>query len=429
MQPVPQLPSRHVAATRPRQRRRCEIQSRAMGRRREARTPRTWFVGALIVTIGLASCGNGGASTAKSRSVAKKPSPYVIGLALDLTGSESTTGQENLLGLQFYARTINGEGGIDGHPIKLDLCDTQSTATGGSICGTRLASVPTHVVVSATALGGLRAAEAVLSGTDLLISNNTVLLPKASTTAFQVTPLISDVMVPLFSAARAAGITTLGVVATSDASGVAQLQVLSALAPKFGIRVVSQEMSDSSNDSTSQLLALKSAGAGAIFAASIGAPVSTIISSYERLGLTLPLVVGAGVVTNEFLKSIPGAFPSRLYAIAGPNLGEGGLSPSEAQAWARFRKEFTADTHQPIDEISGQTYYEGCIVTALLGVTHGDGNVTAMTSYLRSTPISCLGTKLLFNNAALNVVSGLPSGLVQAARTAAEGWGPVRTPL
>lgn len=55
--------------------------------------------------------------------------------------------------------------------------------------------------------------------------------------------------------------------------------------------------------------------------------------------------------------------------------------------------------------------------------------VRAERACLRSHPVECLGSTMRFDNPTLNVASGLPNELLQAGRTASEGWGAVRQPL
>jgi ABC-type branched-subunit amino acid transport system substrate-binding protein len=75
--------------------------------------------------LALAGCGGGdGEDTAAEG--AGSGEPYKIGAAVDITGAFSSTAAPKLEGLQLYADWINSKGGIDGHPLEIEVRDNQS---------------------------------------------------------------------------------------------------------------------------------------------------------------------------------------------------------------------------------------------------------------------------------------------------------------
>src|SRR5690606_6577333 len=52
--------------------------------------------------------------------------PYVLGFASDLSGVFAGASQGVLAGTQGYFELLNAEGGIDGHPVELEIRDDRT---------------------------------------------------------------------------------------------------------------------------------------------------------------------------------------------------------------------------------------------------------------------------------------------------------------
>jgi branched-chain amino acid transport system substrate-binding protein len=71
----------------------------------------------------VAGCGSsGGGSTSK-----KSSTPIVIGASLSLSGDFSTDGEAFQKGYKLWVSQVNSHGGIDGHPVKLDILNDNSS--------------------------------------------------------------------------------------------------------------------------------------------------------------------------------------------------------------------------------------------------------------------------------------------------------------
>ena len=388
--------------------------------------PRGWVPLALLSLV-LAACGSAGSSGGSSGSSAKASGPtWTIGAVLDLTGPGASEGQAEKTGIDFALQNLNATGGVDGHQLKIDTCDTQSTPTGGAQCATQLSSVDSHVVLLLGSLPSTLGAVPHLSGA-VGIAIVPVLFPKAGTNVYQMAALENEVVSPFIKAAKAGHISTIGVIYVSNASGSAQLHSVQTEASAAGLKVVSEPMDPSATDVTAQLTKLKSEGAQVIFSATIGPADAAVISSYPTLGMTMPSVMGAEAVTNDFLHGLSFPLPSKLYGISTLAIGPGFPSAVE-KAWSKLRTDFKSYAHYPIDSEGGSAQYSMCVAAGALGGTHG-GSVTALQQYLSSKAIPCFGSQIRFNVPGLNVSTGEPTGLLQAGPAASDGWGPVRNGL
>jgi ABC-type branched-subunit amino acid transport system substrate-binding protein len=88
-----------------------------------------------------ASSGGGGASTGTSGS------PITIGGAVPINSSVYNQ-PDAKTGLDAAIASINAAGGVNGHPLKLDFCDTEYTVNGELRCARQLASDKVSAVVN-----------------------------------------------------------------------------------------------------------------------------------------------------------------------------------------------------------------------------------------------------------------------------------------
>lgn len=360
---------------------------------------------------------------AKAHKKAHK-APWVLGAVLDLTGSGSTEGTTAKIGITYEIDQINKHGGVDGHPLKLDICDTQSTPTGGSQCGSRLSGVNSHIVLLLSSLPPTQGAVTQITK-NLAISILPNLFPKAGTNIFQDNQLVTVEIDQMLKGARRAHLKKLGVIYTSTSSGTSLLGAAKKEASKFGMTVIAEPMDPTATDVTPQLTQLRAKGAQFLFAATIGSASNAVLSSYHTLGLGLPLVLNAADVGESFLQSLSFPVPPKLYGVA--NLAFGSNFPKPIRkAWARLEKHFTKTTGKTVGAETAGDVFAGCIAARVLLRTHAR-SAAAEINFMAHHEISCFGSHIRYNIPGLNVPTGLPSALVQAGKKATDGWGPVRT--
>src|SRR5579875_593973 len=363
-------------------------------------------LGMAVVALALAVTACGGGSTINTSSASSGSSTgtaasgsatsagastqggWVIGSLVDETGTDANGGAAQQKGIEYLVKQINGSGGIRGHHISIKFCDTQSTPSGAAQCAQQLSGVNTHLVLATGASSVV--AQAMVAGV------------------------------------KAAGLHTIGVLYTTDTSGTHQLQAAQAAAAKAGLKVVSEAQNPGANDVTPQLVKLRSDGAQAIYLASVGTNTAAAVNSYRTLGISQPVIVGAAAVTNGFLHSLP-SIPAHLYGVSQLLASSAGLPPATAKAFSTFLAQFKAQEGEPADTQNTSAVYVGCVASAALKAA--GPSVRGMAAFLRTEPISCLGSTMRFNIPGLNVVSGQPAALVQAGPSAAAGWGPVRGKL
>lgn len=361
---------------------------------------------------------------AKTKAVNKKP--WVIGAIADLTGPDAAEGASVKAAMTYEFNSLNKGGGVNGRKLSLDYCDTSSTPTGGAQCGTRLATVNSHMILLLSSTPITIGAVSQIPH-DIGIAFVPNLFPKSGTNIFQAAPLEKAEVDPMMAQAKSSHLTTMGVMYTSDATGSSLLKAVTAEAPHYGIKIVSQPMVPGAVDVTPQLAQLKSQGAQFIFSATIGANTNAVLSSYHTLGLTLPFVLEAGDVANAFLRSLSFALPSRLYGLTVMDEGPG-FPTGITKAWVALTRNFKKATGEPVDQLAAGVVTTGCIAARVLLRTNGKSG-PAEVKWLADHEVSCFGAGIRFNVPGLNVASGIPGALVQAGKTASSGFGPVRNKL
>jgi branched-chain amino acid transport system substrate-binding protein len=365
-------------------------------------------------------------NAAPSSSGSFSGSPWTVGVITDLTGATADQGQAEKVGLQYWLNTTNSQGGINGHEIQVQYCDSLSTPAGGSQCATQLANVNSHIVLLMGSLPSTQGAVTALKS-DLGITIVPVLFPKSGTNIYQQAPAENFVVQPMVQQAKKAGISTIGIIYTSDAPGTAQTKAVKTEAAAAGITVVTEPMDPSATDVTPQLVKLKSQGVGLIFSATIGTATTSVLTSYHTLSMATPLVLGGQAVTNAFLKSISFPIPSHLYAVTPMAMGPG-FSPAITSAWNAFASGIKSESGQPADSEGAGPYYAGCLVADVLKATNA-GTLAQDQAFLAKNATSCLGSQIRYDTPGLNVATGMPTALIQAPANASDGWGGVTTPL
>lgn len=374
--------------------------------------------GLVLLMTACGSAGNSAAGTGSAAAHAAK-SPYQVGVMADLTGTAATLGQPEMAGIKFWADETNAAGGIDGHPISLVTCDSQSTAQGGVTCGSRLGSLP--IVLATSLIGPDEAAMPSLTHS-LVIATTPLLLPTkaAQPNAFQSQPTIAEADAGMLAAAQKNGIRTIGVIATDDATGTGAVKAMQGEAGKYGVSLAVQYVSSTTTSATVQVSQVVSAHAGMIFVASPGGVAAAVAQAYRSLGLRMPLVLTDADATDAFLQSIQSIGLTSLYAASALPIAPGAAPPaSMAQPYrgqlAKVFAQYQRKTGKIMDLGPFQSYFTAQIVSDLL---NGAGIGASLSTFEKFMTTHVLQTDigpLRFDDPATNIVSGITPALVQMA--------------
>ena len=240
-------------------------------------------------------------TTEASGGEAPSGEPIKIGAIYDLTGPLSALGEPASKGAQAYIDQLNADGGIDGRPVELVLINSEST--------------------SDAAVAGIR---------DLIGQGVVAVLgPPSGTTASAVLPIANEAGIPVLSPQGALnlgegymfttslagsrtlanfakffkdeGVTKVGWLIAGDALGQTQSELARPIFAEEGIEVVAEQtINPTAADYTTQLAALKDAGAEAVYVIASGAPVVTAAVGFDALDMP-----GFVLLQNAAVAQIP----------------------------------------------------------------------------------------------------------------------------
>jgi len=240
---------------------------------------------------------------------AKKTEPYVVGGIFSISGPASYLGEPERNSVEMVAEAINAKGGINGHPLKLVIYDDETDVTKARLHATKLAQ-----------------------DKDCLA----VIGPSVTPSSMTVLEITQKAKLPLISCAAGVGITApaqdrvwvfktaqtdqmaadriyqylqkhnlkqVAILTVSNTFGVSGKEQLLALAPKYGMQVVAQEVfGEKDTDMTPQLTKLRGTPAQAVICWGIGPAPAIVAKNMKQLGMTLPLIQSHGAASKKFIE-------------------------------------------------------------------------------------------------------------------------------
>jgi ABC-type branched-subunit amino acid transport system substrate-binding protein len=283
------------------------------GRRRPPRRAGGATLGtALCAGALLAACGSS-SSSASSAALKLTKAPFRIEFIGDLSGPDAEQNVPEEAGIKAWAQTVNATGGVAGHPIDITTCDAASSTTGAVTCAQQVPS-DVGVVVEEGVAGELKAGPPILQGKGkLVLTDVPTTNPAPGSNLFQVSaPLASDMLADI-ALLKKNGITNIGVLTTSDATGQAVSGIFNAAAPKAGVKVEIQEIATSAVDATVQMSQLQADHAQALYVGTLGEPAVAAMQAAHTLNWSGPIFVLPADVTQTFIQTIKTSMPSALY--------------------------------------------------------------------------------------------------------------------
>lgn len=271
-----------------------------------------------VVGLGLTACERrggtpGGEATTGSES-AGSTSPsgsgeeIVIGVAAPFTGNSAAFGSQIRKGVELAAERLNAEGGINGRKVVLQMEDDTGTPTDASNVATTLASNDKILAV----VGHFNSACS-NAGKPIYTQAEMVMFSPAST-AVNVTQNSDYAYRNIFTdkfqgqsladyAGKILGFKKVAILYDNDDYGIGLKDSFSERAKELGVEIVSANpYNKDSVDYRSQLTSLQGTQPDAILIAGLYAQAATIAKQARELGLTIPLMGGDGVFSDEYIK-------------------------------------------------------------------------------------------------------------------------------
>lgn len=248
------------------------------------------------------------ASLAIAPALAQSKPPLKIGAYLSVTGPAAYLGSGAMKTVEMYVDSINAAGGIDGRKIELFRYDDESDpARANTLVKRMLDNDGVHVLIGGSTTGTTMSAAPLVerAGVPMLsLAGGTVIIDPLKKFVFKMNPTDAMAVRRLYDHMLKNKITTIGVIAGTDAFGRACLGAAQKLAPEKSMKIVREESYNvKDTDMTTQLTNLsRAAGVQAILNCGFGEPAVIVTKNYRQLGITLPHYGTHSLASDAFLK-------------------------------------------------------------------------------------------------------------------------------
>jgi len=251
--------------------------------------------------------------------------PLKIGAYLSVTGPAAYLGSGAMKTVEMYIDSINAAGGIDGRKLELVRYDDESDpARANTLVKRLLDNDNVQVLIGGSTTGTTMSAAPLVerAGVPMLsLAGGTVIIDPVKKFVFKMNQTDAMAITRLYEHMLKNKITTIGVVAGTDAFGRACLGAAQKLAPEKGVKIVREESFNvKDTDMTAQLTNLRqAAGVQAILNCGFGEPAVILTKNYRQLGITLPHYGTHALASDAFVK-LAGAAAEDMVMTNGPIL-------------------------------------------------------------------------------------------------------------
>ena len=357
----------------------------------------------LIAASALAACGSGSStasSTASTGSSSTKGgpsgSPVVMHAVLSVTGPDAFLGDSEANALKVLEKHVNATGGIDGHPLQVDIADNESTAATSVSLATNWISQGVPFMLNGSVGAIDKAVDALATPNGPFIYDlSPVEHPSPGSMIFSSSFSLKQEVQADLNFFKSRGWTNIAVMSSTDASGVggfAQIQAVLAEPNYSSMHLVSHETFNTSDvNVTTQLSVIKAAKPQAMIIWTTGTPLGTVLNGMSSLGLeNLPSIADSGNDSVTEMVHFGAVVPKDLYI---PNSSLS-LPPSDLPSGpvqstvASFQKLLAAAGDQPTLG-AGQTWDAASLLIGALkkiGVNATAKQILAYMQNLHNVP-------------------------------------------
>lgn len=259
------------------------------------------FGGALALSAGMALAA--GASSAQSKS------PLKFGLAMPLSGSQALYGKDQVQAAEWAVKDINKNGGVDGHPLKMTVLDTQADPQTGIQAANKLISVE-NVPVFISAWSGVVKAIAPVANdakvVQLSVGANSPDIAHLGKYTYTTFPLATVSIRALAKyEAKTLGKKRAAVLYINNETGTAAAKVFKKTFAANGGKVVDYASYDpSASDWTGLLLKAKAAHPDVVHVQGLVADTPQIVAQMRQLGLNMTVSSYSAIYNQHFLDQL-----------------------------------------------------------------------------------------------------------------------------
>jgi branched-chain amino acid transport system substrate-binding protein len=239
----------------------------------------------------------------------REAEPYVIGAIFSITGPASYLGEPERNTMELMVEEINAKGGIKGHPVKAVIYDDEGDVTKARLHAEKLIQKdkalaiigPSLTHTSMTVLDVTQKAKLPLISCAAGVG---ITAPaKERQWVFKTAQTDQMAVTRIYQYAQKKGLTKVAILTVSTGFGVSGKEQLLALAPKYGMEVVAQEVfGEKDTDMTPQLTKMRGTPAQAVICWGTGPAPALVAKNLKQLGLQIPLIQSHGAASKKFIE-------------------------------------------------------------------------------------------------------------------------------
>ena len=319
--------------------------------------------------------------------------PWLIGVIAPTTGPLTPVGSRQLYAVQWWEQDVNAKGGIKGRKVQLVHCNDEGSPDKSANCVRDLIAKGSLVLLNASVTGAVRAGIPLIQNGPVMVIASPNVVPAPATYAFQTSPSDLDLTRAIANYLKASNKDRLAMIAATDASGEVAVTGAAKVFPEAGIKHELARIDLRANDASIQLANVAKAEIPLIFSSYTGAGGATVVKSYNNLGLTQPLVISYGNLSDTFINIVKNEMPKRLLGIGLKAVAPELLEDAEARAYVtRFTESYKVWRKENPDQLSLNGLSLADVASAILANVDNPKDAAQVKGYLESTPVKSFQT-------------------------------------
>jgi branched-chain amino acid transport system substrate-binding protein len=325
------------------------------------------------------------ATVLPGHAAAQTSKPWLIGQVVSLTGPAASVGSALDKVAKMWVEEVNAAGGIKGQKVEMTTCNEESKAEKAVACAREMIDNGAVIIIGNTLTASLHAMlPLVRRGPTLLIPSPNV-VPAPDTFAFQVSPSDEYITESVANYMKASGLTKIGMVAATDASGEVGVASARKVFPAYGIELKLERIDLRATDATTQLASIAGGDIKLVYSSYSGAGTVTVVKSYKNLGLQQPLIVSYANISQAFAALVKDVKPPRLLGTAAIAIVPDALKdPGEKARSKAFMAAYAKRYSEPADMLNMLGKASMDVADAILRNVPDPGNAEAVKAYLES---------------------------------------------
>jgi branched-chain amino acid transport system substrate-binding protein len=247
--------------------------------------------------------------------------PYEINVLVPLTGGGAFLGKSYTESFRALEIAVNASGGIQGHPLKFILNDTQtSPQTGLQIVNGLIAKHVALFIDGGPSTVCLSTVPIVLKSGPVDYCLSPVIHPPVGSFVFSSSVSNADQAKTGVRYLRERGWTRIAMITSTDSTGEdyeRQTDAALQLPENKNVQIVDrQHFNPTDVSAAAQIAHIKASGAQAVLAWTTGTPLGTVLRGVKDVGLELPLETAASNMTYAQMAAYANIMPKELYFTA-----------------------------------------------------------------------------------------------------------------